>query len=260
MSTPILTFFNQKGGVGKTTCSVSVAGALAKDGARVLFVDMDAQRSGTLMLGAKRPEVTLFMALVTPQMAPFSGVLCETGNPRILCAPASRYSDEGDLREFCLRNPHALKNALEGVANEFDFIVIDSPNHRSPAVAMSLLAATCAVLVVKCEPLTMPAIEDAAATIEQARAAGNNRLQVRALINEYGKDALSDEVSQTVSDAFPQTMLQTKVPTSKFLKKCLLYADSCGGSVVDFAPKSNPAARAFCALAGEFQIQFGGTK
>jgi len=145
-----LAFVNQKGGCGKTTTAVNLAGALAARGARVLLVDLDPQAHATLALSVAVERGVPSMADVLLREAALASTLKTTAGG-IRLAPATL--ELGEVEEAAQRTlfpEHRLAEALRPLADELDFALLDCPPRADGVLAANALrAADHAVLVVE---------------------------------------------------------------------------------------------------------------
>jgi len=145
-----LAFVNQKGGCGKTTTAVNLAGALAARGERVLLVDLDPQAHATLALSVALESGTPSLADVLLRGCPLAATLQRTAGG-ITLAPATL--ELGEVEEAAQRTLHpeqVLREALLPLAHEFEHVLLDCPPRADGVLtANALVAADVAVLVVE---------------------------------------------------------------------------------------------------------------
>ena len=136
----IIALFNQAGGVAKTTLTMNLGYHLAQRGQRVLLIDMDPQGSLSIFMGSIPEELpaTLYEAVVDEKplyiVENFQGMDLAPTNQDLRIAEMQLVSAE--LRDF------RLKNAIEPIKEEYDFILIDCPPSLGILSYISLVAAT----------------------------------------------------------------------------------------------------------------------
>jgi chromosome partitioning protein len=243
-------FVNQKGGVGKTTTTISLAAYFAAMGQRVLMVDMDPQSNATSCLGVEKNTVRsgIYEVLIGESSAtsatlqnPQLGLSLIPSSPNLTGAEVELINEIG--REARLRN------ALAEVAPAYDYILIDSP----PSLGLLTLNALCAtdpgvIIPVQCEYLALEGLSQLTQTITRVRAAYNHKLEIRgvAMTMFDGRANLANQVVDEVRRHFPGKCFETIVPRSVRLAE----APSHGLPISVYAP-SSPGALAYQMLAEE---------
>ena len=137
----ILAIISRKGGVGKTTSAVSLAGALARLGKRILLVDLDPQASASLSLGISRGELAPSVHDVLFRGLPAAKAIRPTPTPQIDLLTASADLLQADVDMASMRNREGrLREALEPVAAAYDWVILDCPPSYNTLAQNALIA------------------------------------------------------------------------------------------------------------------------
>ena len=195
----VIAFANQKGGVGKTTSTVSLAAALASRGVRTLVLDSDPQANATSALGVNRPADGggLYAALVEEAPLLPSVVATETPNLAVVPTSPALAGAEVELVSVMARE-FRMKRAVEALRERFDMILIDCPPSLGMLTVNALAAADEVVIPVQTEYFALEGLGHLAHTIELVKRNLNPRLTIRGvLLTMYdARTNLSREVEQ----------------------------------------------------------------
>ena len=240
----------QKGGVGKTTCVVSIAGFMASNGFRVLVVDLDPQANATSNLGFNKHEAQPSVYDLLLEKSTLDRVAICHEESKVSLAPSNPAMAGAEVelvnvfaREFRLRN------ALTIAGNTYDYILIDCPPSLGLLTVNALAAAKDGVIIpIQCEYLALEGLTQLLDTMNLIRRHLNEQLRIRGLImTMYDmRTNLSKQVVEEVREHFPDKVFRTIIPRNIRLSE----APSFGMPINLYAPNS-PGAIAYKILTAE---------
>ena len=251
----IVSFTNQKGGVGKTTTSVNLAAALALRGHRVLVVDVDPQSNATTGLGIDHRALEASTYDVMVNGAGLGGMIRPTGIKGLDCVPSSPdlAGAEIELVEVALRE-RRLADALAGAVSGYDLVFLDCPPSLGLLTVNALAAAQDLIVPVQCEYYALEGLGQLMGTAERVQAGLNDELRIAGFVLTMydARTRLSSQVADEVRSHFGEAVFETVVPRSVRLSE----APSFGEPVLTLDPSSR-GALSYRLLASEFESRFG---
>ena len=245
---------NQKGGVGKTTTTVNLAAGLAQAGQRVLMIDLDPQGNATMGSGVDKRQLELTVYDVLLESASItearvtSQKLVDAGcGYDVLGANRELAGAEVELVEV-ERREKRLRLAIEAVADQYDFVLIDCPPSLSMLTLNGLCCAHGVIVPMQCEYFALEGLTDLVNTIKQVHANLNKELAIIGLLRVMfdPRITLQLQVSEQLKQHFGDKVFNTVIPRNVRLAE----APSYGVPGVVFDPASR-GAQAFVTFAGE---------
>lgn len=252
----IMSFFNQKGGVGKTTSVINVATVLAQANKKVLVVDLDSQGNATSGLGIDKGknESTAYQLLVD-KSEPLSCIK-ETGveNLSIIASNAHLAGAEMHLinqekREFVLREQ------LQKIKEKYDFIFLDCPPALGLTSINALSASSYVIIPLQCEYYALEGLGQLLNTYQLVKKNLNPELELGGVILTMAdfRTNLTQQVVEEVQNYFKEKVFQTIIPRSVKLSE----APSFGKPAVIYDAHSR-GSQSYVSLGKEFLDRFSG--
>ncbi len=247
--TRIVTLANQKGGVGKTTTAINLGASLAACERNVLLVDLDPQSNATSGLGLPKNEEPSMYPVLMDGLS-LRSIIRPTELPTLHVAPSSvdLVGAEVELGEKVGREFH-LRRAIEPVAGDYDYVLIDSPPSLGLLTINALAAAQSVLVPMQCEYFAMEGLSQLLNTIERVRQSLNPDLEIEgiALMMYDDRMNLCRQVAEEVRRHFAGKVYQTVIPRNVRLGE----APSFGKPIILYDIRSR-GSEAYVSLAKEF--------
>ena len=193
----IIAFANQKGGVGKTTSAVNITASLGILGKKVLICDLDPQGNATSGFGINKKNIKNSSYEVLIGFAPAESAVLKTEFENIWIIPSNinLAGAEFDLYEMENRE-YRLKNAIESIKDDYDYIVIDCPPSLGMLTVKALSVSDGIVIPMQCEFYSLEGMSQLLNTVKKIRQIYNPELRiVGILLTMYnGRLTLTNQV------------------------------------------------------------------
>lgn len=258
----IICVANQKGGVGKTTTVVNLSASLAAARKKSIFIDFDPQGNATSGVGIDKEKVgkSIYNAIIGEVSIRETIIELE---PQILkdylsVTPSNSSLTGAEIELIYVeRREWRLKDVIEPIVNEYDYIFIDSPPSLSLLTVNALTAADSVIIPVQCEYYAMEGLGQLKRTISLINQRLNPNLEIEGyLLTMFDpRNKICHVVANEVIDYFKERVFQTRIPRNVRLAE----SPSHGKPVLLYDSKS-VGAESYISLAREIIARHGGEK
>ncbi len=246
----VIAVSNQKGGVAKTTTTVSLGAAMVERGLEVLAIDLDPQANLSLALGVRTHALRRGVADVLLGNLGAVSVSRETSIPGLDVLPAN--ADMHLVEKFLTvrqNYEYSLRTALDQ-ADAYDVVVCDCPPSVGAIPYTAMTAADLLIIPTQCEYFSTHGLAEVLELVTRVRERTNPHLSYRLLVTMFDR---RNRVHRTVLDqlkaAFPGAVLETTIEIDTKLRESQVF----GQPITSYAPKSRAAAQ-YRALAEELSV------
>ncbi len=246
----IVSVFNQKGGVGKTTTVINLSAALGKLGNEILIVDGDPQGNTTSGLGIEKRNLDISMYDVLINQVNPEEAITKTSAENVFIIPSNVDLAGAEIELTGVENRETiLRRALSRLDREFDYIFVDCPPSLGLLSINALVASKSVIIPIQCEYYALEGVSQLVDTISLIKRSLNSNLEIEGVVLSMfdGRTNLSIQVVDEVKKYFKGKVYTSIIPRNVRLAE----APSYGLSVIDYEPKSK-GAEAYMDLGEEF--------
>jgi chromosome partitioning protein len=236
----VIAIANQKGGVGKTTSAVNLGAGLAELGYRTLVVDLDPQGNATTGLGINPRNLTASVYDVLMRDTPIEDAIEPSAVRNLFVVPATIDLAGAEIELVpAFSRELKLRRSIEGLGDEFDFVLIDCPPSLGLITVNGLAAASEVVVPIQCEYYALEGLGQLLRNINLVKGNLNPRLELSAIILTMydARTKLAEQVANEVRTHFGAKVCRNVVPRSVRLSE----APSFGQPIIVFDPSSRGA-------------------
>ncbi|WP_353094641.1 AAA family ATPase [Tissierella praeacuta] len=246
----VISIFNQKGGVGKTTTTINLSAGLGKLGKKILVIDIDPQGNSTSGLGVEKNGGHPIIYDVLVNNVDLNDAIIETsaegvsiiGSNNELAGLEIELAREGSWENI-------LIDKLKSIKDKYDYIFIDCPPSLGILSVIGLVASNSVIIPIQCEYYALEGVSQLFETIKLVKKGLNPNLEIEGVVLSMfdGRTNLSIQVVDEVKSFFKGKVYVSLIPRNVRLAE----APSYGLSIMDYDSKSK-GAEAYMELAEEF--------
>ncbi len=236
----VIAVANQKGGVGKTTTTVNLGAALAEMSYRVLVIDLDPQGNATTGLGVDARTFERSMYDVIMRDIPLEDCVEPTSVKNLFVAPATIDLAGVEIELVpAFSRELKLKKAIDGVVDDYDFVLIDCPPSLGLITVNGLAAAAEVLVPIQCEYYALEGLSQLLRNVHLVAANLNEQLEVSTIVLTMydARTRLSVDVASEVRQHFSEKVCRVVIPRTVRLSE----APSFGQPITVFDPSSRGA-------------------
>ena len=245
----IIAIANQKGGVGKTTTAINLSASLAEKGKKVLLIDTDPQGNATSGFGIDNNELdNTIYELILGECSVQDCIIKEViQGVSILPSNVNLAAAEIELIGVD-KKEYILKNEIDWVRDEYDFIIIDCPPSLSMLTVNAMTTADSVLVPIQCEYYALEGLSQLIHTVNLVKERLNPELDMEGVVFTMfdSRTNLSSQVVDNVKEHLEQNVYKTVIPRNIRLAE----APSYGMPIQKYDPKS-AGAEAYMLLADE---------
>lgn len=237
----IIALVNQKGGVGKTTSTVNLGACLAVADKKTLIIDLDPQGNGSISLGLEPKlyqEKNIYNVLIG--QVPLSEAVYETEISGLHICPSDNNLSGAEVELVnVIAREGKLKNAIDKVKNDYDYILIDCPPSLGLLSLNALNAAQSFIVPLQTEYLAMEGLAQLINTVQLIRGSLNPSLEMEGILLTMfdARASLHKQVAEDIRNHFGEIVFNSVIPRNvklaespSFGKPIILYDIDSKGS------------------------------
>lgn len=230
----VIAVINQKGGVGKSTTVINLSACLGENKKKVLVIDFDPQGNSTSGYGIEKEELEHDVYDVILHDYPIEDTIMETNEPNVFIVPATIQLATAEIELVtAMARESVLKDAVNKVKDEFDYVLIDCPPSLGLLTINALIAANSLLIPIQCEYYALEGVAKLLESMQMVKRRMNPDLEIFGVLMTMfdSRTTLSKQVVDEVQEYFGKKMFKTIIPRNVKVSE----APSHGMPVVQYA-------------------------
>ena len=233
----IISIANQKGGVGKTTTAINLSAALAKQGKKILLIDCDPQGNATSGYGIDKNELENTVYELILGDCSVNDCIIKNVIKNLSIIPSNVSLSAADIELIGVeKKEFILKNEIDWVKNDYDYILIDCPPSLNTLTINAMTASDTVLVPIQCEYYALEGLSQLIYTINLVRERLNPTLNIEGVVFTMydARTNLSQQVVENVKENLEQYIFDAIIPRNIRLAE----APSFGAPITEYDPKS----------------------
>lgn len=230
----VIAVINQKGGVGKSTTVINLSACLGENKKKVLVIDFDPQGNSTSGYGIEKEELEHDIYDVILHDYPIEEAIMETCEPNVFIVPATIQLATAEIELVtAMARESVLKDAVNKVKDEFDYVFIDCPPSLGLLTINALIAANSLIIPIQCEYYALEGVAKLLESMQMVKRRMNPDLEIFGVLMTMfdSRTTLSKQVVDEVQEYFGKKTFKTIIPRNVKVSE----APSHGMPVVQYA-------------------------